>query len=224
MIEKERSERERGEDLTGLLPAKPASPGLKAIEDLQHPYLEQTASLYAAGRGAVFLWSPIAEQYGFCLLSPEGVQKIAGLTLDSGVLSIGAGRGYSESLLEQMGVDVLAYDIHVPDRTFCNVQQAGVEVVSEHSERTLLLLYPDGARDQLFAMDAIDRFYKAGGKRFIFVGETESCVLRSHDPCLYQLMDDRGSEAQWKEIEHFRLPDGPGPGRRPAIRVFESKK
>jgi hypothetical protein len=93
------------------------------------------------------------KQYAWTITSPESVAFVAEHSHGRLVDPL-AGTGYWAYLLDQAGVDVLAYDLEPPDGTDRNHYHRGqssfapvmkgdaTEVVSVHSDRTLLLSWP----------------------------------------------------------------------------------
>lgn len=110
--------------------------------------------------------------------------------LDRPVLEIGAGTGYWAWLLKDMGVDIQAYDLEDSQRgqktrfRHSLVQDGGVEQVSKHLDRTLLLCWPDIVGDSAhddadrgsFGLDTLQA-YK--GDTFVYVGELGPGVVRA---------------------------------------------
>ena len=146
-------------------------------------------------RGA-YSWVPINERreiqlrYSWAIPSEEAIEAI----VEWGpVVEVGAGTGYWASLIKRAGGDVVAYDAHPPGSRvtypecsppagpeeyvwhsamdpFFEVREGiGEEVVANHADRTLLLVWPP--YDDPMASRTAEAFYAAGGERLIFVGE-----------------------------------------------------
>ena len=95
------------------------------------------------------------ETYAWAIPSPEALRLVTRLA-DSqslGVVEMGAGKGYWASLLSAQGVEVAAYDLHVPEETWHPVEKVGsledvAEVVSSAGQNAVLMLcYPDDGED-----------------------------------------------------------------------------
>jgi hypothetical protein len=65
------------------------------------------------------------------------------------VVEIGCGHGYWARLLRDAGADVIAYDHKLPPKKqrWTDLKKGGPEVLSDHSERALMLCYPDDFED-----------------------------------------------------------------------------
>jgi hypothetical protein len=95
------------------------------------------------------------------------------------VVEVGAGTGYWARLLHDRGVLVTAYDRHPPPsqenqwfarrRPWFPVHRGDETAVTEHPERTLLIVWP--TRDQCWAADAVELFHHVGGQCLVCVGE-----------------------------------------------------
>ncbi|HEX8752108.1 MAG TPA: hypothetical protein VF731_01715 [Solirubrobacterales bacterium] len=107
------------------------------------------------------------------------------------VVEVGAGGGYWAGLLRARGVTVHAYD-RAPHENYqvahgwSPVQRAGVRAAGWHPEATLLLCWPP--YDHRMAEVAVERYWRAGGRRVAYVGEIgggctgESSRLEALDP------------------------------------------
>ncbi|MFI5716258.1 hypothetical protein [Nocardia sp. NPDC051750] len=130
----------------------------------------------------------LQEAYAYAIPSPATVSWIATACDGTGVIELGAGRGYWAQLLSDSGLDVLAFDseppgaaqnVSFPDASgvrdtwhavdglddFDRVAEAG-----ELSRRTLFLCWPPGWGDAM-SHEALARYAAAGGRRVIYVGE-----------------------------------------------------
>ena len=115
--------------------------------------------------------------YAWAIPTQEAVDAIAEWCAPAGVVEIGAGAGYWAWMLQQAGVDVVAYDIEpglnhwvTRGECFAPVRVGGAHVASKHPDRTLFLCWPlmNG-----MAMDAL-RCYR--GSRAVYVGEWGGCT------------------------------------------------
>jgi len=124
---------------------------------------------YADNRNAA------VEQWAWAVPSSEAIDAIA--KLQKPVIEIGAGRGYWAAMLEQAGVDIVAFDInpptghkvnmsHVEPGLFFNVQEGTHEAVLQHQDRALMLCWP--YYDLPAAYDSIEAYE---GDTVIYVGE-----------------------------------------------------
>ena len=110
-------------------------------------------------------------QYAWAIPNDEAIQAIIKL---SPIVEIGAGNGYWAYLIDKLGGDIVAYDKYKPlentefhyDKEWFNVQEGGPEKVIEHSDRTLLLVWPpyEGA----LARQCLKNYT---GSTLIYVGE-----------------------------------------------------
>jgi hypothetical protein len=112
-------------------------------------------------------------RYAFGVPSRAALDAIA---QHAPIVELGAGTGYWAYLLQNRGVDIVAYDLAPPGqadnaykfdpRTWTEVRSGGVEVLDQFADRALFLCWP-GYRDT-FADDALAAFR---GKVLIYVGE-----------------------------------------------------
>jgi len=120
----------------------------------------------------------LVRRYAYGVPIDEALDAIAAVSAN-GVVEIGAGTGYWARLLHDRGVDVVAYDRWPPpsgNNRFVDaappwfpVRQGDTQVVADHADRTLLLVWP--TRDEVWPGDAVERFHDAGGTMLVFVGE-----------------------------------------------------
>lgn len=117
-------------------------------------------------------------RYGFAVPDDRAIQLIAAHA-PRGVVEIGAGTGYWARQLHDAGVNVVAYDIAPPpskqNQWFAGqepcfpVRRGDHHVAAQHTERTLLLVWP--TRNEDWAADAAQVHLDAGGERLVYVGE-----------------------------------------------------
>lgn len=149
--------------------------------------------------------------YAWSIPDPASLQFVA-QALGEKAIEIGAGTGYWASLLAQMGVDMLAYDLHPPQHTgqnhyhsprneegrsllgitrevFFDVRAGNHLMAAEHPDRTLFLCWPpyEGEMANL-ALQAYQ------GSRLVYIGECEGgCTA---DNAFFELLSE-----QWHLVE-----------------------
>jgi hypothetical protein len=79
--------------------------------------------------------------YSWAVLSRIALEAIIAAS-PTGIVEIGAGNGYNAALLAELGADVVAYDIAIPEDRWFDVEVGGPEVLAWHPDRTLLLSWP----------------------------------------------------------------------------------
>lgn len=142
-------------------------------------------------------WS-LAHRFSWAVPTPTTLTKIKEFS-PHGVVEIGAGTGYWASLLQQMGVDVVAYDANpvelganrfhsneraqVPVTSFTRVRKGGARAAVGHPERALMLCWPphdmnrDRSRSQRFMSNrALASF---AGNRLIYIGQPSGGITGS---------------------------------------------
>ncbi len=117
-------------------------------------------------------------RYSFAIPTDEALAAIAAVS-PRGVVDLGAGTGYWARLLNDNGVDVVAYDLVPPPSTdsqwfagvtpWYPVAEAGDEVVEHHADRTLLIVWP--GRNDEWAARAVAAYQRVGGRSLAYVGE-----------------------------------------------------
>jgi hypothetical protein len=170
-------------------------------------------------------------RYGFAVPSEEALAAI-GRCSPRGVLEIGAGAGYWAYLLQQRGVDVVAFDIHpapaAQNRWFAGtrpwhpVHRGDHAVVGAHLERTLLVVWP--TKNEIWAASAVERYHDAGGECLVYVGEGPGG--RTGDDVFHALLGELitcvsceygsttapcicGVESRWRRSATVALPHWP---------------
>jgi hypothetical protein len=157
----------------------------------------------------------LTRKYGFAIPTQEALDFIA---FWSPIVEIGAGTGYWAHLLQQMEVDITAYDKfsgHGQDRygfgpVWMNVLKGNSAVAKIHPDRTLLLCWPD--YQSRFASDCL-RNYR--GNRLIYIGEGKGGCTGN------DLFHDKIKE-EWRLIKNIRLPTWPG--IRDDLKAYERKE
>lgn len=143
--------------------------------------------------------------YAWSIPDPDSLQFVARVLGDSAV-EIGAGTGYYASLLAQMGVDIICYDLYPPQHTgqnhyhsprnkkqdgllgitrevFFDVRAGNHLMAAEHSDRTLFLCWPP-YEDQM----AYHTLQAYQGQRFVYIGEGEGGC--TGDDAFFALLDE----------------------------------
>jgi hypothetical protein len=92
---------------------------------------------------------PLVKKYAWAIPNEKALQTIA--TYEP-IIEIGAGTGYWAYLLQQMGVDLIPYDIAPPkkwdnrwfgsDYQWTTIKRKGPQAVRTHPHRTLMLCWP----------------------------------------------------------------------------------
>lgn len=197
-----------------------------------NPLLDAFNEAIAAGVDLDDTRSQLIARFGFAIPSEEALGAILRCS-PRGVVELGAGTGYWAYLLQQLGLDVVAFDIApAPDgqnrwftgrRAWHPVHRGDYDVVGHHPERTLLVVWP--TKNEIWAATAVERYYDAGGECLVYVGEgpggrtgddvfhallgeLTSCVQCEYgsttSPCVC------GVEARWRRSETVPLPHWPG--------------
>ena len=120
----------------------------------------------------------LISRYAFAIPDAGALTAIADFS-PAGVVELGAGTGFWAHLLDERGVDVVAYDTapapsgdnqwFAGRRAWFDVRTGGQNVIDKHSDRTLLVVWP--TRNEDWPGDAVQRFAAAGGTRLAYVGE-----------------------------------------------------
>lgn len=131
------------------------------------------------GRPDPQLRASLLSRYSFAVPTESALMSVAGDATDAGILEIGAGTGYWAHLLRLHGVDVLATDsAPAPSRSnrwfagsrpWTDVVPADHRIVTQHADRTLLIIWP--TKNEVWAAEALQLFWDAGGHTVIYVGE-----------------------------------------------------
>lgn len=156
-----------------------------------------------------FAQTILQRHYAYAIPSPETVEWCLRFSDGSGVVEIGAGRGYWAAQLAKAGIEVRAYDSEPPGQTnnasfprvpgqpdtWYEVGDLAEPVSAVRGEDVLLLCWPPGWGDRM-ASDSLAAFERSGGNRLIFIGEpkggktgddafferlTEAWVMESRD-------------------------------------------
>jgi len=153
----------------------------------------------------------LTRKYAWAVPTPEALRTVAKYA-GPGLLSIGAGTGYWESLLAQLGVDVLAFDRRPPTEKpfadggnshghtgqFFRVRPGTHRKVRRWPERTPFLSWP--SYGESWACQAARWTW---AEHFVYVGEGEGgCTA---DDAFFVYM-----ERAWELIEEVWIPQWPG--------------
>lgn len=117
-------------------------------------------------------------RYAFAIPTADALRAIARVS-PQGVIEIGAGAGYWAGLLHQFGVDIVAFDPE-PAPSSNNTWFSGTHPwhdvlrgdhhqVSQHPQRSLLVVWP--TKNEIWAAEALERYFVCGGQCVIYVGE-----------------------------------------------------
>lgn len=119
----------------------------------------------------------LVRRYAYGIPNDDALSAIAAASL-AGVVEVGAGTGYWARLLHDRGVDVVAYDRWPPgsganrfvdDVMWFPVEHGDERTVSDHADRTLLLVWPTW--NDTWPADTVAAFHTAGGATLVYVGE-----------------------------------------------------
>lgn len=150
-----------------------------AAHEGSNPLLVEFRSMMAdAGEPTAAEIDQLTSVYAFAIPTERALRAIATHS-PHGVVELGAGTGYWASLLRDLGVPIVAFDIAPPmspdnrwfhsSTAWFEVQRGDESAIEPYGDRTLLLVWP--TRDQTWPADALDRFHAAGGRTVIYVGE-----------------------------------------------------
>lgn len=149
----------------------------------------------------------LVSEYAFAIPTGDALNTIAAVS-PMGVVEVGAGTGYWARLLNDAGVDIVAFDV-APAPSHDNpwfslvvpwfdVVAADHTAVSDHAERTLLMVWP--TKNESWAADCLQRFVNAGGRTVVYVGEGPGghtgddefhALLGCYDRCWHCSLDIR---------------------------------
>ncbi len=148
----------------------------------------------------------IARLLTWAIPTDELIQHLSSTT--SKIIEVGAGTGYWAKLLNDAGVDVIAYDLNpaFPGslendefpyiKLFYEVLEADAKVAGKYPDRSLLLVWPPYKTSMAF--DALIAYGDAGGQDLIYVGEMNGCTADSQ---FFDLLDEK-----WVMTERFDIP------------------
>lgn len=163
----------------------------------------------------------LVRQFSFAIPSPEALEFVAAYMGPRGV-EMGAGTGYWCSLLSQLGIDMVAYDIappmlvpnkyHAPyDQNdemiketipcFFDVSFGEPEILKQHGDRTLFLCWPPYESDM-----AYQSLMSYPGSRLIYIGEGDGGCT-GDDAFHAEFYEHTGN---WEQVATFALPHWDG--------------
>jgi len=145
------------------------------------------------------------QNYSFAVPSKEALESIA---CYAPIVEMGAGTGYWAYLLQQLHVDIIAYDKQIVvegndnqfkfRKSWTNIHRGSPSNLTVHPDRTLLLCWPDYASP--FAEQCL-RAYP--GDTLIFIGENwGGCTA---DDGFFELLSK-----QWTSIKTLDIPQWDG--------------
>lgn len=128
------------------------------------------------------------------------------------IVEIGAGTGYWAYLLRERGVDVIAYDLwpaakgdinryHPNVTCWTEVLKGNVVAAGKHPDRTLMLCWPP--YDDEMATQAVKCHANAGGKRVVYIGESDGGC--TGDDAFHALL-----RAEYREVGEVAIPQWEG--------------
>lgn len=146
-----------------------------------NPYLDTFASLaddpYDRWRlydeAAIYARHKLVMHYAWAIPDERALEIVG---KKGSVVEIGAGGGYWAALLRARGVEVFAYDPRPgtgrqSSRVWTDVKIGWTRPAGEHPDSTLFLCWP--AYQSRFAELAVKHYFRAGGKRIVYVGEDD---------------------------------------------------
>lgn len=145
----------------------------------------------------------LTQKYGFAIPNQQALDFIASW---SPIVEIGAGTGYWAHLLQEMEVDITAYDNFSGfgenqygfGPVWMNVLKGNSASAKHHPDRTLFLCWPD--YQSMFAANCL-KYYR--GNRLIYIGEgMGGCTGSDH---FHKKLKD-----EWECVESIRIPTWPG--------------
>ena len=147
--------------------------------------------------------NPMVWRYAWAIPSPEALELVA---KHAPIVEVGAGTGYWAHLLEQMGVDVIAYDSNPPSEerwngwhpdattwTTVHTADAGV-AAAKHPDRSLFICWPP--REDPMAADALAAYE---GDTVLYIGEWIGATCA--DIRFFELLDD-----EFEDVEGVLVP------------------
>jgi len=147
----------------------------------------------------------MVKQYAWAIPNQIALDTIAKY---GSVVDIGAGLGYWAYCLQQMGVDVVAYDLiikgenhYTEGKPWTEVLEGAPEVASYYPQRTLFLCWPP--YEDPMATDCL-KFYE--GNTVIYVGEGSSGCTGDYE--FHHRLNHFYAEVEGEEYVHIPQWDG----------------
>lgn len=164
-----------------------------------HRSLDETLSHYRDDR---------RHKYSWAIPTPTALELVASY---APIVEIGAGVGYWASLLRQMGVEVKAYDssplpeenhwhMYADPKPWTEVEKGYSDKAGHYPDHTLFLCWPPMSD---MACHAILTYKEAGGKRVIYIGESDGGCTASAE------FHDELNE-NWQETVTLDIPQWAG--------------
>ena len=127
------------------------------------------------------------------------------------IVELGAGRGLWASLLSTRGCDIVAYDEEGGEGGDkaggeAVVRVGGPGVASSHSDRALLLIWPDLEGEGTFALDSLAAY---SGQTLLLVGEWRGRALSIPYGTAFAPPFQAAVEADFEVVQQVRLPSWP---------------
>lgn len=176
---------------------------------INNPYLDEYNALMAQG-DYIGRGTELCRKYSWAIPDEAALMAIRNFG-DDRIVEVGAGNGYWAHLLEQMNVEITAYDVEPYDNHWMDgtkwgrvIQRDGLEsVLSEQEQQyhwrpfTLMMVWPymnEMAYDSLMAYE---------GQRLIYVGEGQGGCTASDD--FFDALDD-----MWDLVKTVFIPQWGG--------------
>ncbi len=181
-------------------------------------YLEKFRRLIGDNKD-IFNWPAFSERqalvskYAWAVPDDTALGIIA--SINQPIVEIGAGTGYWARLLQDHGVDIIAYDVSPPKthsvmvdpvltnqwghrKQYIHVRRGGPNVLSNHSNRALFLCWPP--YDDDMASHCLRRW---SGSHLIYIGEGYGgCTAND---AFHQTLND-----EFDVIHQYQIPQWPG--------------
>lgn len=144
------------------------------------------------------IFEPVQHAIGYAVPNDAALEVLAA---HAPLVEVGAGTGYWAAVLQQRGVDILAYDAEPPSADMSNnffydfaftdvLKGAGATIFGQQPElakRALVLVWPNNADAMdnpefaevghpVWDADCLEQYIAAGGTTVIYVGERESQI------------------------------------------------
>lgn len=199
---------------------------------LRNPLLDGFELALHGGADMEAARSEAIHRFGFAIPTDAAITALSHAS-PGGVIEIGAGTGYWAWCAGQLGIEVIAFDLH-PAPSPANewfsgspqwhlVEPGDHHVVTQHPERTLLMVWP--TKNETWPVEALDLYESAGGTCVAYVGEPprgktgDDCFharlgeLGGCDHCTYGVLDSPcicSYPPQWTRTTSVSLPTWPG--------------
>jgi hypothetical protein len=172
-------------------------------------------------------WPRLRDEYACSVPNNEA---IAVLARHQPLLEVGAGGGYWASLLHKMRVDIMAITsakfslewntvAGIEEGTplyavshFAGLQEGGPQVVCQHADRTLVLMWSDYMGSGTFGLECVRNYT---GKTLILVGEWHDWTLGSSTPGTpahgqaFSLSMQQLVDKEYERVQTVALPNWP---------------